>query len=129
MPEDIGKIYEELRLTVKEGAYTATILMGRKLIMHLAVDVAEAKEGETFISYLDHLQKSGYIPPSGKRWLEYLKDLGNEKNHEIKIGNSDEAEKIIKFVEVLLIFMYEFPNELPESTPKEQDSDETAPGH
>jgi hypothetical protein len=37
--------------------------------------------------------------------------LGNEKNHEIKIGTKDEAAKILKFIEALLIFMYEFLEE------------------
>lgn len=39
-----------------------------------------------------------------------------KKNHEIKIGTKDEAEKILKFIEALLIFMYEFPSEFPDSS-------------
>ena len=79
--------------------------------MHLTVDIAKAPEGLHFIAYIDHLKKSGYIPPNGERILQYIKDLGNEKNHELKIGNKDESEKILKFIEGLLIFIYEFPNE------------------
>ena len=111
LPPDIEEIYKELKDTNKNSSFTAVSLLGRKLIMHLAVSVAGAKEGEKFVQYVEHLKKSNYIPPNGDKILEYIKDLGNEKNHEIKIGTKDEAEKILKFIEALLIFMYEFPSE------------------
>lgn len=108
LPEDIGKIYLELREVIKNANYTSALLLGRKLIMHLAVDVAKAKEGESFVAYITHLQKANYIPPNAESWLVHIKDLGNEKNHELKIGTKDEAERVSKFIEALLIFMYEF---------------------
>ncbi len=111
LPPSVEQVYKELRNSLKNGIYTATLLLGRKLIMHLAIDVARAREGEYFMSYIDHLKDSGYIPPNGDKILEYIKNLGNEKNHEIKVGRRQEAEKILKFVEGLLLFIYEFPAE------------------
>lgn len=111
LPSGVAEIYRELKDTNKNSSFTAVSLLGRKLIMHLAVNVARAKEGEKFVQYVEYLKKSGYIPPNGDKILKYIKDLGNEKNHEIKIGTKEEAEKIIKFIEALLIFMYEFPSE------------------
>lgn len=112
LPEDIKIVYNEIRDDIKNGSYTSAILLGRKLIMHLAVDVAKAPEGESFVKYINHLKTSGYVPPNSEKWLEYMKDMGNEKNHEIKIGEKEEAEKIIKFIEILLIFVYEFTKEI-----------------
>ncbi|MBI2031558.1 MAG: DUF4145 domain-containing protein [Candidatus Levybacteria bacterium] len=114
LPEDVNEVYREIRESVQNACYTAAVLLGRKLLMHIAVDIAKAKEGNSFVSYIDHLSKSGYIPPHGGKWLTFVKDIGNEKNHELKIGEKDESEKILKFIEVLLIFIYEFPNELPD---------------
>lgn len=111
LPEDIESVYLEVRETVKNNCFTSAVLLGRKLIMHIAVDKAGAKEGDTFINYVSHLKKSKYIPQGSEKWLKYLKDLGNEKNHEIKIGTKKEAEKILKFIELLLIFTYELPGE------------------
>lgn len=111
LPEDVENIYSEMRETFKGNCFTSTVLLGRKLIMHIAVNVANAKEGESFVNYVEYLKESNYIPPSGDNWLKYMKDLGNEKNHEIKIGNQNEAQKILKFVELLLVFIYEFPGE------------------
>ncbi len=114
LPENVDTIYKEMREDVKNSSYTSAILLGRKLIMHLAVDIAGAEEGKTFVNYVEHLKTSGYIPPNGDKALDYMRKMGNEKNHEIKIGGKDEADKIIRFVEMLLIFMYEVPNEFPQ---------------
>ena len=86
--------------------------------MHLAVDIAKANEGLSFAEYVGHLKSSNYIPPNGDKILGYIKDLGNEKNHEIKIGNEEESQKILKFIEGLLIFIYEFPSEFEDLTPQ-----------
>jgi hypothetical protein len=111
LPLDVESIYKELRDSIKNASFTSTNLLGRKLIMHLAVDIAKAPEGKTFKEYVEHLKNSNFIPPNGDKILDYIKDLGNEKNHEIKIGSEEEAKKILKFIEGLLIFMYEFPSE------------------
>lgn len=114
LPEDISEIYKEIRESIKVSNYTAAELLARKLIMHLAVNTAKAKEGETFVQYIEHLKSEGYIPPNGLAWIKYAKDLGNEKNHEIKIGNAEDSSKLLKFIEVLLIFIYEFAPEIKE---------------
>jgi hypothetical protein len=45
-----------------------------------------------------------------------MRKLGNEKNHEIKLGTQDEVEKVIKFAEALLYFVYELSNEFAVET-------------
>lgn len=79
LPEDVEQVYKEMREANKNSSFTAVSLLGRKLTMHLAVNVAGAKEGEKFVQYVEHLKKSGYIPPNGDKILEYIKNLGNEK--------------------------------------------------
>lgn len=116
LPSDVAEIYREIRESIKDSNYTAAELLGRKLIMHLAVGVAKAKEGETFVQYVDHLKSAGFIPPNGEAWINYVKKLGNEKNHEIKVGTAEDSSKILKFVEVLLIFIYEFAQEVEEKS-------------
>lgn len=115
LPPDILAVYKEIQDSIKVNAYTGSILLGRKLLMHLAVDKAGASEGETFASYVEHLKNSGYIPPGGDNLLSFIQGLGNEKNHELKVGNRSEAQKILKFIETLLIFIYEFPAEVGEA--------------
>lgn len=116
LPDDIDEVYKEIREDIKNQCFTSAVLLSRKLIMHIAVDTAGAKEGESFVAYIEHLKKSNYIPPKADRLLDYLRKLGNEKNHEIKLGNSGEAEKILSFIEALLYFVYELGEEADEKT-------------
>lgn len=111
LPVDVESIYSEIRESVKVSNYTSAVLLGRKLIMHIAVTTAGAEEGKTFKQYVQHLSSSHYIPPNADKLLEYIRELGNEKNHEIKIGLKEEAERILKFIEALLYFVYELEEE------------------
>lgn len=120
LPEDINTIYLEMRNDIKNASYTSAVLLGRKLIMHLAVDIVHSAEGKKFIQYIDDLKGAGYVPPKSDKLLEYIKDLGNENNHEIKIATQEEAERMINFVEILLIFMYEVTGEFPEEQTESQ---------
>ncbi len=112
LPSDVQEVYKELRDSLKNSNHTAVQLLGRKLIMHLAVDKAGAKEGDTFLNYVDHLKKSGYIPPTAGAWIELIKKIGNDANHEIILGSQEQSEKIVKFIEILLIFMYELSEQV-----------------
>ncbi len=111
LPDDISKIYNEIRSCIKENNNTSAVLTARKLIMHLAVNVAGAKEGDTFVNYIDYLNKSGYIPPKSSSWLKKIKDDGNEKSHELKLSNSEESRVHLSFIELLLSFMYEYSDD------------------
>ncbi|MEX0594673.1 MAG: hypothetical protein WD157_01055 [Patescibacteria group bacterium] len=119
LPEDILEVYREIRSSTQNGNYTAALLLGRKLIMHLAVSVAGGKEGQKFVEYVDLLKSSGYTPKTAGRLLTQIKDSGNEKNHEIKLGDSDEAKLMVRFVESLLYFIYELDpaEEKPDKIP------------
>jgi hypothetical protein len=112
---DVQEVYKEIRETAKDGCYTATILLGRKLIMHIAVE-AGAEEGKTFKEYVNFLASKHYVPPNAQKLLDYMRELGNEKNHEIKLGSPEEVQKIVKFVEALLYFIYEIETEFNDET-------------
>ncbi|OQW37393.1 MAG: hypothetical protein A4E19_13385 [Nitrospira sp. SG-bin1] len=80
--------------------------------MHIAV-AQGAKAGESFISYVEFLASSGYVPPNGKGWVDHIRQKGNEASHEIKLMTADDATELISFCEMLLKFIYEFPNRVP----------------
>ncbi|MBU2444355.1 MAG: DUF4145 domain-containing protein [Bacteroidetes bacterium] len=107
--KSVETLYNEARDCTASGAYTASVLLCRKLLMHIAVQKG-AKEGETFVSYIEYLNKAGYIPPNGQEWVDEIRKKGNLANHEIAIMIEDDALQIIKFTEMLLRFNYEFPS-------------------
>ena len=111
LPEEVDKIYEEARDSFSVGAYTAVMLLCRKLLMHVAVDLG-ADENKNFIYYVNYFETEGYISKNARPWVDKIRKLGNEANHEIMIGNREDAKKIIKFSTMLLKTNYEYPKEI-----------------
>ncbi len=82
--------------------------------MNIAVNL-KAAPGLTFIEYVEYLAQKGYVPPNGQAWVDHIRKKGNEATHEIALMGSDDAKDLISFVEMLLKFIYEFPNKIPPS--------------
>ncbi|MGD9890124.1 MAG: DUF4145 domain-containing protein [Dehalococcoidia bacterium] len=112
VPEDLAALFYEARQSSAAGAYTATVLLCRKILMHIAVE-REAQEGKSFVHYIEHLKNTGYVPPNGEVWVDYIRSRGNEANHEIQVMQEDDALALITFVEMLLRIIYEFPSMVP----------------
>lgn len=108
LPVLIGKLYDEARLAYSVNAFTASVLICRKLLMHIAVQKG-AKEGQNFRQYVEYLDEKHFVPPDGKAWVDHIRGKGNEANHEIVIMAKESAEDLITFIEMLLKFIYEFP--------------------
>lgn len=112
LPNDIAALYEEARNCIANDAATASVLICRKLLMNIAVSQG-AKAGESFQKYVDYLADKGYVPPNGKAWVDHIRKKGNEANHEIVLMGKPDAEELVVFIEMLLKFIYEFPNRVP----------------
>lgn len=110
LPEDIALLYTEIRNATTTNSYTAAVLASRKLLMHIAV-AQGADTGKKFITYVNYLADNGFTPPNAKVWVDEIRNLGNDANHEIVIMNEAKAKSVIKFLEMLLKFNYEFPAE------------------
>lgn len=109
--EEVQKLYDEARSCVKVGAYTAAAMCCRKLLMNLAVS-EKADENKAFAYYVTYLAEQGLLPARSEAWLKYIKDKGNEANHEIRIMSAEEAEQLIEFTGMILKIMYEHPAKL-----------------
>jgi hypothetical protein len=104
----VQQLYNEARDCTAASAHTAAVLCCRKILMHIAV-AKGAEAGENFASYVDYLADKGYIPPGGKDWVDHIRKIGNQANHEIVISDQNSSKELIAFVEMLLKFIYEFP--------------------
>jgi hypothetical protein len=111
-PEDVHGLYEEARRCVAASAPTSAVLTCRKLLMNIAVSQGAA-EGESFLSYVSYLADKGYVPPNGKHWVDHIRKKGNEANHEIALMDKGNAIELLEFCEMLLKFVFEFPNRVP----------------
>jgi len=112
VPEELNSLYEEARKCMINNCYTATVLICRKMLMNIAVNQG-AGEGLKFIEYVNYLAEQGYIPPNGRHWVDHIRKKGNEANHEITSMNQEDGKDLLIFIEMLLKFIYEFPNLVP----------------
>ncbi len=103
----ILNLYNEARNCFGAMAYTGCVMVARKILMNLAVQHG-AKENLKFIEYINYLSDKNWIPPNGKSWVDQIRQKGNEANHEIIMIERVDAERVLKFLEMLLKFMYDF---------------------
>ena len=108
LPDDIQKVYQEIASSIQNGNNTAAVLLSRKLLMHIAVEQG-AEEGKQFAHYVTYLTEKGFVPPNANKLLEFIRQIGNQKNHEIVLASAIEAKKTLKFIESILQFAYELP--------------------
>nr|WP_320165681.1 DUF4145 domain-containing protein [uncultured Methylophaga sp.] len=112
VPEQLDHLYREARNCVAIGSNTSAVLTCRKILMNIAVEQG-AEEGKSFLTYVEYLANSGFVPPNGRGWVDHIRKKGNEATHEIYLMSSDDAKELILFIEMLLKFIYEFPARVP----------------
>lgn len=111
LPAEIEKIYAEIRICMSASAYTAAVLLSRKLLMHIAVSKT-ADASKPFAYYVEYLVTKNYAPAGSDEWVKHIKDKGNEANHEIVLMGKEDAEELIIFLGMLMKFIYEFPERM-----------------
>lgn len=116
VPPLVHDLYVEARRCVGVSAFTASVLVSRKILMNVAVSQG-ADAGQSFISYVEHLSSNGYVPPNGRGWVDHIRKRGNEATHEIAPKTEADAVELISFIEMLLKFIYEFPAKVPAAQP------------
>jgi hypothetical protein len=117
LPAELESLYNEARQSASAGAHTAAVLVCRKMLMNIAV-AEGAAENQSFVTYVSYLADKGYVPPKGRNWVDYIRQRGNEANHEIALMNETDATSLIHFMEMLLRFIYEMPSLVPPLAPK-----------
>ena len=115
LPGDVAAAWREVRTAHAVAAYTASEIMCRKILMHLAVDKAQAQEGKSFASYVDALDTAGYIAPGLKPVVDVIRTRGNGATHELAASTEDDSMRTLGIVEHLLRTMYELPGLTPTS--------------
>lgn len=109
VPEKIRDLYDEARMSTSASCYTGATLLSRKLLMHIAVDKG-AEEGKSYTSYVDFLNNEGYVPKTGEDWVDTIRNIGNDANHEISEVSKEGTKQLLTFVYFLLKNIYDLPS-------------------
>ena len=104
----VKELHEEARRCMAENCFTAAVLCCRKLLMNVSVSLG-APKNKNFAEYVEFLDSNHYINPSAKSWVDIIRKKGNEATHEIPTISESDAQRIIKFSEMLLKTIFEYP--------------------
>jgi hypothetical protein len=110
LPADVATAWAEARRSHSVGAYTAAEIMCRKILMHLAVDVAGSTPGKSFVQYIDDLEAGNYIMAGLKPVVDQIRSRGNKANHELPASTEQESISTMTIAHHLLSGIYELPN-------------------
>jgi len=108
LPDDVAAAFEESRNCMGVEAYTAAVLITRKILMHVAVDQG-APKNKGFEEYVDYFVDNGHITQSMKGWVEKIRLGGNAATHKLPAISQENAETLMTFTDMLLRLIYEFP--------------------
>lgn len=84
--------------------------MCRKILMHVAVDKAEAEGNRNFAYYVDQLEAKGFITTGLKPKIDEIRLRGNEATHELPASTDQIADRTLGVTRHLLVSVYELPN-------------------
>ncbi|MEB3024060.1 DUF4145 domain-containing protein [[Mycobacterium] crassicus] len=104
--------WNEVRACLSVGASTAAVMMCRKLLFHVAVehglpDKDSKGRGPTFAEALDHIEESDVFTARMRPWVERIKDVGNEANHDLAAISLAQARDVATFTRQLINLAYE----------------------
>lgn len=132
--------WEEVRSVLSVSAWTAAVMLCRKIILHVAVahglpEKDGSNRSPNFDKAVTHLLSVGLITPPMKPWVDHIRKVGNEANHDLPATAEDSAMRVATFTEQLLILAYEMPAVMGETLPPpeperdaEDDAGESAAG-
>lgn len=106
LPCEIQEIYDEIRNVTGVNAYRASDMLCRKVLMHIAVTEG-ADEGKSFLFYVNYLVEKKIISERMKKWVDKIREYGNEQVHEIKELDEESSKKTLQFTIQLLVTIYE----------------------
>jgi len=109
---DVATAWAEVRGCLSTGATTAAVHMCRKILLHVAVQEGlQAKDARGrapgFVECIDHLKRKGYVTPPMEKWVDKIRQVGNQGAHELEATSAEAAALVAQFTLQLLVLTYE----------------------
>ena len=112
---EVEKLYNEARKALANDAPSASVMVCRKLLMHIAVEQG-AHPGKNFAYYTKYLEDEGTVGKPFAGIVDHIRKAGNKENHELDVSTVAEATMLLKLVEFVLASIYELPGMVPKPT-------------
>ena len=105
LPPALEALYIEACHCMSIEAYTSSVLLCRRILMHIAV-AQGAAENQPFDVCLEFLIQRNIVPPRGMGWVETIRRRGDIATHEIPQLARSDADQFMTYIELLLRFTY-----------------------
>lgn len=104
--------WEEVRSCLGIGANSAATMLCRRLLLHVAVahglpEKNDKGRAPSFAEAIKFLEQEQIITAKMRPWVDRIKDVGNEANHELAPIDEVAAMDVARFTEQLLRLAYE----------------------
>lgn len=114
LPSETEYAWSEVRDCLSVRAATAAVQMARKIILHVAVEKGLPEKDDkgrapTFAACVEYLETEGFITQQMTPWLNRIREVGNAGAHEIEPVTNEQGLDVARFVEQLLVMVYEMP--------------------
>lgn len=109
-PPELAALFNEAALAHSQGAYVATAMLCRRLLMVCACrEKAEVKGFGQFAYSVDYLVEHVLKHDRAEKALLKTKDIGNAANHELEEVSEKDAQYVLQTTGYLLKTIYSVP--------------------
>jgi len=105
LPPVLESLFKEVREALSAGLYNSSVLLGRKMLMNIAVEEG-AEESKSYAHYVSYLESNGLITNSMKPWVDQIRKIGNTATHEVPDVKKDDAYMSFEFLTMMLKLVY-----------------------
>jgi len=105
---EISRLFEEAVTCFAAGAYTASSMVSRKVLMVCACKEGDT-DGKSFVSYVDYITKNVLSYPKARDAIDRIRSIGNDANHDVAFVDESDARLALRTVHYMLILIYSVP--------------------
>jgi hypothetical protein len=107
-PTALAKLFEEATAAYAAGAYTASAMVARKILMACACDKGDV-DGKTFVQYVDFITTTVLSFADAKTSIDAIRSIGNDANHDIAFVDRPNARRALNIIRYMLDAIYSLP--------------------
>jgi hypothetical protein len=105
---NLSDIYNEARNAYSVNAFTGTVLLCRRLLMDIAIELG-ANDNLKFIEYVNYLDENNFITAKSKDWVDAIRKEGNDATHNVVVKDQKQAADMIMLCEMIMKINFEYP--------------------
>ncbi len=128
VPEDIAGNYREAENNFARKNFESAGMMYRRILDRATKRLAPSQKSKTLYNRIEWLAKEHKITQELHALAHFLRDDGNEANHEDKAFTEESASQMKKFTHLFLLYTFTLPKYVEEAGEKDEPTNEQGPG-